>query len=532
MVWVLALGLLGGCPSSAPLDAGAPHDATGDDHATGAAGAGVAGAAAGVGASAGTSGAAGASAAGTTGAAGAAGGAGAGGAGGKAGGAGSAFDGGMGGDVDASPPDVHKQTVFEFSPAANREVDLLFLIDDSLSMQALQQRLIAAFPTFIDALKGFPGGLPNLHIGVVSSSLGAGRNTTIDHCVPGGAQGIFQTAPVGTTCANVSLQLGQSFLVTDRVAGNNFTGDVSDMFSCIAALGDGGCGFEHQLASVLRALGADGAAAPAQNAGFLRPNAFLALVMLTNEDDCSAPPDSDLFDSTSTMVSDPLGPLQSYRCNEFGHLCGGHPPPRSPAMPTDLSGTCVSAEDGRLLRVGDAVTNLKKLKANPGMIVVSAIAGPTTPYIVDTQPAQVKGDPVPWPEVQHSCTAADGTYGDPAIRIKQFVDAFGANGLFEGICDADLGQSMRVAAAQLQSVISGWPCLDAAATASTCTFVDHVRDGDGGVRDVPLPACATTGGVAPCWTLPEVSNCATGRLVQFVRESGTSVVGTTATCPN
>ena len=78
-----------------------------------------------------------------------------------------------------------------------------------------------------------------------------------------------------TTCAKASLNAGQNFII--NVNGMpNYTGDIADVFSCIAPLGDGGCGFEHQLESVLRALGADGAPPPAQNAGFLRPDAYLA----------------------------------------------------------------------------------------------------------------------------------------------------------------------------------------------------------------------------------------------------------------
>ena len=33
---------------------------------------------------------------------------------------------------------------------------------------------------------------------------------------------------------------------------------LTDVLQCIALLGDSGCGFEHQLASIDRALGADG----------------------------------------------------------------------------------------------------------------------------------------------------------------------------------------------------------------------------------------------------------------------------------
>jgi hypothetical protein len=420
---LLGFGCLTACSSSSPLSSdGGSRDAGGDRPAgtagTSAAGAGAAG-----------SGAAGAGAAGTTTDAGA----GAAGATTDANAAGGSPGGAAGGAVGA---DAAIGT--EAGAPGARDVDVLFMIDNSASMTPLQQQLFAAFPTYIQVLKGLPGGLPNLHLAVVSSSLGAGRAPDIDHCPMGGDAGIFRTAPLGSTCTRATLGAGQHFLIADGAGHANFTGDLTDMFSCIAALGAQGCGFEHQLASVLRALGADGRPAPVENFGFLRANALLQVVLLTNEDDCSAPPDSDLFDTTSQLVTDPLGPLQSYRCNEFGHLCGGHPPPRTPAGPTDLSGTCVSAEDGRLLRVADVLTALKGVKSNPAQLLVSVIAGPTTPYIVTSAPASVMADPSPWPVIEHSCTAADGTYADPAVRLKQWANGFGGNGLFENICGGDL----------------------------------------------------------------------------------------------
>ena len=70
----------------------------------------------------------------------------------------------------------------------------------------------------------------------------------------------------------------------------NYTGNLADVFTCIAALGETAAASSSQFAAITRALGADGRAAPAENQGFLRPDAYLAIVMITNEDDCSAPP--------------------------------------------------------------------------------------------------------------------------------------------------------------------------------------------------------------------------------------------------
>jgi hypothetical protein len=407
-----------------------------------------------------------------------------------------------------------------FQQAVNRNIDIVFMVDDSSSMAPIQAKLTAQFPAFMDVLKNLPGGLPNVHIGVVSSSMGAGRNPSIDHCPQGGDAGVFHTKPLGgAPCMRASLNAGQNFII--NVNGQpNYMGDISDVFSCIALLGDGGCGFEHQFESVLRALGADGAPAPPQNANFLRPDAYLAVVLITNEDDCSAPPNSDLFDSSSATVTDPLGPLQSYRCNEFGHLCGGQKPPRTVANPpVDLSGTCVSAEDGRLLRVQDVVAAMKHLKPDPTKVLVAAIAGPKDPYKVDMGPSQVKGDPSMWPFVQHSCTQPEPggtvTYADPSVRIQQWVDAFGPNGVFEDMCAPDFKLALQRIAETIGKKI-GSPCVTGkvldvngavwtGATQADCTVVDHQTNMAGAIVDTTLPPCPAGGnmGATACWHLDQ-----------------------------
>ena len=87
-----------------------------------------------------------------------------------------------------------------------------------------------------------------------------------------------------------------------------------------------GCGFEHQLASVDRALGADGNGPPNSNANFLRPEAYLGIVLLTNEDDCSAPANTQIFslNGGQQSITNPDGPIANYRCNggpRGAHLC-------------------------------------------------------------------------------------------------------------------------------------------------------------------------------------------------------------------
>jgi hypothetical protein len=420
---------------------------------------------------------------------------------------------------------------FTFSQGLNRNVDVVFMVDDSSSMTPLQTKLTAAFPAYIAALKALPGGLPDIHIGVVSSSMGSGRNPSIDHCPTGGDQGVFHTMPLGgAPCMRASLNAGQSFII-DVGGQTNYTGDISDVFACIALLGANGCGFEHQLASVARALGADGAPAPAQNANFLRADALLQIILLTNEDDCSAPPDSDLFDSSSSTVSDPLGPLQSYRCNEFGHLCGGQMPPRQPPGEVDLSGTCVSNENGPLVAIGDYVKAIKALKSDASRVLVSAITGPPTPYKVNIGPSQVKGDPSMWPFVEHSCMgpSPDLTYADPAVRIAQWTAAFGENGLFQSLCATDFTGVLQAIAAQVENAF-GPACLPAIVNPLRCGFTDNPPAATG--PSTPLRTCTSSADIGPCWyEKTNATACPMGHEIVFNRPTTPPVgTSTTASC--
>jgi hypothetical protein len=343
------------------------------------------------------------------------------------------------------PDETYAKT---FQSTINRNVDLLFLIDDSTSMKASQDNLRNNFPGFMTKLKEDPG-LPNIHVAVVSSDMGA--DGSCDQNDATNKRGIFQytaKTPDDPSVAPCTTNLDPGATYISDIAGvRNYTGSIEDTFSCIARLGQGGCGFEHQFAAILRALGADGAPAPPENAGFLRPDAYLVVVLITNEDDCSASPGVPLFDTSANLyMNSRLGPPKNFRCNEFGHLCDGMPPSRG-APGNDMSQTvsyanCVSNDrDSYLLGALDTANRLKSLKADPAQVIVAAITGPSTPYTVHWKAPDVADKTCgaascPWPEISHSCgsTDAPGGFADPSVRINEFVDHFGDNGLKMTIC--------------------------------------------------------------------------------------------------
>src|SRR5439155_6626169 len=94
------------------------------------------------------------------------------------------------------------------------------------------------------------------------------------------------------------------------------------VFRCMANRGSRGCGYEHQLGAVDVALHPRPDWNP-MNAGFLRPDAYLAIIMLTDEDDCSAPDDATAF----YMSMAPDGWSDNGRCAAAGHLCNDMPVP-------------------------------------------------------------------------------------------------------------------------------------------------------------------------------------------------------------
>jgi hypothetical protein len=389
------------------------------------------------------------------------------------------------------------------------KLDILFMVDNSLSMDDKQKNLATNFPRFMKVLEDAvpAGGALDAHIAVVSSDLGVAAGGEDATCFSnGGDNGRFQATPRGA-CAGPR----DHFIITNG-AQKNFDGAIGDVFSCIARLGTRGCGFEHQLGSVRRALGGDPAASmPPENAGFLRDDARLGIILITDEDDCTAPAGSDLFTNDPAKLA-AYGPRQSWRCNEFGHLCGGAPPPRAPAEGL----TCEPNEtaSSRLVHVSDFVAFVNGLKRDPDLVRVAAITGPTTPYGSFTM--QTKEGPVT--TVSPSCRGAAGTDtgdGAPSVRIKAFVDAFGTRGRVESICDADFGPAMEhIAHTLIPDLV---PCIGGKlydrdlATPGVQPDCNVSEEAEREVGQAPLttviPACDAAGGATPCWRIAAEPRC-------------------------
>jgi hypothetical protein len=309
------------------------------------------------------------------------------------------------------------------------KLDLLFMIDDSPSMAEEQANLARNFPRLIEALKQMPAGMPDLHLGVVSSDMGSGNSVSSANCASAmGDRGVLQVRP------GCGLDPTQGHFLVSEAGGasTNFSGDIADVFACLAELGTTGCGYEHQLQAVRVAL----SGFVSENNGFLRSDAHLAVVYITDEDDCSATADSTMYGGQVP------GQDASLRCSLVGHLCNGAPPPAA-VFSTPLA-NCSPAPDGggKLLPVQTFIDEMKRLHTQS--VSVSVIGGwPDDPasanYAIgydDTslvQPDLLTSLPI--------CKSANGSAA-VGLRMKQFADAFGTAGKIISICQDDFSNAM------------------------------------------------------------------------------------------
>jgi hypothetical protein len=151
-------------------------------------------------------------------------------------------------------------------------VDLLFVIDNSGSMVEEQQNLIASFDGFIAGIQDNLDTANDYHIGIVTTDAYA---LNVAGCQTLGALVTESDAGVcGPWTAGRYISLAD---------------DLESAFTCAADVGGGGGGDEHQIEATLRAISPELGAPGACNEGFLRDDALLVLVIISDEDDKPTP---------------------------------------------------------------------------------------------------------------------------------------------------------------------------------------------------------------------------------------------------
>lgn len=206
-------------------------------------------------------------------------------------------------------------------------VDLLFVIDNSNSMAQEQAKLARQLPKLVEILtKGERADgttftpVRDLHLGVVTSDMGSNGISVAalgNGCTGYGDDGILTKRAQGTApnCATASSQSGYLSYVPGNAASN--LQQTIDTFACLADVGINGCGFEQQLEAMFKAVAPSSVTfagnrpgnANGPNAGFLRPEAVLAIIHVSDEEDCSvSPKGGNLFQQNPSMDPVLLGP--------------------------------------------------------------------------------------------------------------------------------------------------------------------------------------------------------------------------------
>jgi hypothetical protein len=183
----------------------------------------------------------------------------------------------MGGDDEGPRPDAGP-----VSTQRCQKMDLVFVVDNSGSMAEEQTNLATNFPQFATLLNAYmvDGDLPlDYRVAITTTGRDVDYVTVIPAIPPllpeqqiplseEGDDGVFRQ-----TCS-----MPRKWL--ERTDPN-----MEQTFACAANVGTGGPGMEMPLHASELAL--DDRVADGTNAGFLREDALLAIVYLTDEDDCS-----------------------------------------------------------------------------------------------------------------------------------------------------------------------------------------------------------------------------------------------------
>ena len=184
-----------------------------------------------------------------------------------------------------------------------QKMDIIFVVDDSGSMEQEQSNLATNFPKFVSVLEGFKtksGAKLDYRLAVTTT----GRDIKYTLEIPG-----FPAIPQSEKGDNGAFRNSSTCGATKRWIDKGDTNG-SSTFSCLAKAGTSGPSIEMPLYSLKLAL--NDRVTDGTNAGFLRPDALLAVVIMTDEDDCSRE-DNDFkiqSDSCETMAN--LHPVAEY----------------------------------------------------------------------------------------------------------------------------------------------------------------------------------------------------------------------------
>lgn len=355
----------------------------------------------------------------------------------------------------------------------NKNVDILFVIDNSGSMGEEQANLAANFDPFIKMLEE-KDVEANYRIAITTTDNGnprCGGATTpeggafvLSSCLDRLDQFIFNGAqPVNVqniACTDICGLDGDALEIQPTITDEdpnpkarpwleNIEGqtnlpegvNTTEAFQCFGPQGVDGCGFESPLESMYKAL------ARTQNSneasyGFLRRDALLAIVFVTDEVDCSAKPTSnELFMEPNPLWHDDEADWPSSAvCWNAGVECMGGPGTYDDcySVDRDMSGNLTDDPEqavlhpvSRYIDFVDALEQSKKsLLGNDKEVIVTVISGVPgnggEVVYADSPDADFMADFGIGPGCTSDDEGAAGTLQTavPPVRMREFAEAF------------------------------------------------------------------------------------------------------------
>lgn len=155
-----------------------------------------------------------------------------------------------------------------------KKVDLLFVIDNSGSMEDEQQNLLASFPGFISGIQEELADTDGFHVGITTS------DAYLFNTPPCNIEGALVTRTGGTGSSNSTCG--------PYLEGGSFITEMDNLnaaFQCAAQVGIMGDGDERPMTTMNAAVSPALNGVGACNEGFIRDDALLVVVIITDEED-------------------------------------------------------------------------------------------------------------------------------------------------------------------------------------------------------------------------------------------------------
>jgi hypothetical protein len=370
---------------------------------------------------------------------------------------------------------------------ASVSTDILFVVDDSGSMSANQANLATNLDAFINTLVASPVQ-DDFRIGVTTSSVdefGGGKSfaggPSAGVPYPAGALVAIKTDATGNAIPGSLIYDATRFATTGGFGGNRILDKGSPTlaadFQTNVRVGTNGSGKEQPFRAARLALSdrlAD------SNAGFLRDGARLAIVFLTDEDDCSDsaapfattndschqaatknanPPILDTVADFASFLSGPVG--GELRDVSIGAIAGLDPATLAPscgdpALCQDLACSTASDEADRFAALATA---LGGTRSQLGSICDASFRNTLARFAASLTPSTLPltGAPADYRMLVVTVTKAGGTVvpctvglegaaGQSTFDAVYSAPAFGrpAQLAFQNACKLDLGDKIDV----------------------------------------------------------------------------------------